>query len=87
MPMPIEDFEKKAEKRAKNDVQGRIINILKANKGEWLTAAQIEDATDIRRQSINQAIRSLVRKDEIEREKRRIDGIKTNYIKIGDDDE
>jgi len=64
----------------RNDVKGTIKKIVKAND-KWITAAQLEDVTDFRRQSINQAIRSLKDDDEVKVKKEIKDGFEVNMVK------
>jgi len=66
MPVSIEKMEREGESVKSRDVQGKILEIVKLNDGDWISSKQIEEVTGFRRQSINQAIRSLVDKNEVD---------------------
>lgn len=69
MPVSIKKMEKEGESVKTRDVQGKILEIAKLNKDVWISSKQIDEVTEFRRQSINQAIRSLVDKNEVDQKK------------------
>jgi len=66
MPIDIYQFERGDEVKRKV-VQKNIVKILKANPSIAISAIELENALDIRRQSTHSALRSLEEKGIIER--------------------
>lgn len=88
MPVKIEELIEHGQPVEDPDVQGTVFKLIKHNEGDWITSREIEEVTKFRRQSINQAIRSLVKKGDIERKIEEVEGFSMNKVRyVGDDDE
>ncbi|MGV9142267.1 MAG: MarR family transcriptional regulator [Promethearchaeota archaeon] len=65
-------------------VQKTILQILENNPNKWISTNDILEVTGFIRQSINNALRNLEKKELVKREKRKQEatGLKMNYVKL-----
>lgn len=59
MPIKVEEFETAGYNPAKEFIQENIMRVLRANPTKAFSSIELENMLDTRRQSINQALRSL----------------------------
>lgn len=67
MPIKVEVFENAGHNPAKEFIQENIMRVLRANPHKAFSSVELENMLDVRRQSINQALRSLDAKGWIKR--------------------
>lgn len=67
MPIKIEAFEEDGKEPKKKVIQVNILKILQRNPGVAISSIEFENILNVRRQSINQAMRALERKGKIKR--------------------
>ena len=67
MPISEKDFNEKGRSPKKRRIQERIIEVLSKNPNHAFSSIELEEICKARRESINQALRSLEQKGKIKR--------------------